>query len=572
MKGNFMRTVLFGSIISLFLLSHSLQAKDFTQHPVKGKQYETLVVRFAEKLGFENPFDLTSNHIELVIVQPDFTRRTLSFFYDGTNEQGIEQWEARFAPKQSGLYSFAVAINGKERDRFTIVVDPNKDKNQGGLRLSAHYGVFQYESGEAFRGNGLNVCWADDYAHYFKAMHDAGMNTTRIWMCPWHLPFEWQETGLGRYNLATARRLDSILVLAQKYNIYILLCFDYHGIAPKGLGYFKSDRWLENPYNKRNGGPCVERKDLFTDPTAKQFSKQKYKYIISRFGSCAHIAAWEFYNEADLMAGQAIPINQWHVEMAEYVHTIDVHERLVSSSSTRRYVEKLVDAFKSPALDFIMFHDYNSLDFAPHITYLHEAALEYYKKPIVLAEFGVEYRGGDLTFKVDSQHVGLHNGIWAGWFNETPIIPLTWWWDNYVDKYNLWFEFKNLHRFTEQMNFNVNHLVFKTLASGYVEQTHEQVYCFVRSIYYGEHCALWLKNDEYKWWMVNEGKVPQVLGPFVQVVPDLLPGKYSIRWYDPQRGEFTKTTSDAMVKDDGVLMLTVPTFSKDLACIIQRIK
>jgi hypothetical protein len=221
-----MRTILIGCIITIVMMSESMLAKDFTEHPVKGKQYETMVVRFTESLGFENPFDLISNQVELQIVQPDFTRRTLSFFYDGVNAQGREQWEARFAPKQSGFHSFAVAINGKERERFSVAVEPNKDKNQGGLKRSAHHGIFQFESGEAFRGNGMNVCWADDFEHYFKAMHDAGMNTTRIWMCPWSLPLEWQETGLGRYSLATARRLDSILVLAKKYNIYILLCFD----------------------------------------------------------------------------------------------------------------------------------------------------------------------------------------------------------------------------------------------------------------------------------------------------------------------------------------------------------
>ena len=87
--------------MSLFLLSQPLHATDFTEHPAKGKQYETFMVHFAKNLGFENPFDLISNRVELRIVQPDFTRRNLSFFYDGTNAQGREQWEARFAPKQS---------------------------------------------------------------------------------------------------------------------------------------------------------------------------------------------------------------------------------------------------------------------------------------------------------------------------------------------------------------------------------------------------------------------------------------------------------------------------------------
>jgi hypothetical protein len=45
-----MRILVLGCILSLFLMCQSLQANDFTQHPAKGKQYETLVVRFAEKL------------------------------------------------------------------------------------------------------------------------------------------------------------------------------------------------------------------------------------------------------------------------------------------------------------------------------------------------------------------------------------------------------------------------------------------------------------------------------------------------------------------------------------------
>ena len=44
------------------------------------------------------------------------------------------------------------------------------------------------------------------------------------------------------------------------------------------------------------------------------------------------------------MAGKAIPINQWHIEMAEFVQSIDIHNRLVSSSATRNYPEKIVDA------------------------------------------------------------------------------------------------------------------------------------------------------------------------------------------------------------------------------------
>lgn len=230
-----------------------------------------------------------------------------------------------------------------------------------------------------------------------------------------------------------------------------------------------------------------------------------------------------------------------------------------------------MDAFKSPAMDFVMFHNYNALDMAPYITDLHEAAIEYYQKPIVLGEFGVEFRSGERTYQVDSQHVGLHNGIWSGWFNETPIIPLSWWWDNYIDKYNLWREYANLSRFAEKMNFNVKHLVFKTLTAGYLKANPEvQVPCMVRCVYAGAHCALWLKNEDYKWSLVSEGKEPKELGAFSQVIPDLAPSRYSIAWYDPQTGRFSEKRTEAVVKEDGILSLSVPSFSKDLACLVMR--
>ena len=561
--------------VSLMLLGFCahLGAIDLIERPTKGRQYETLRFRFVENLGFQNPFDLQTNHVELLIQQPDFSKRVFSFFYDGLNKDSVEQWEARFTPKQAGLHRFTVRINGKVHTQFELPVGENEGKKQGGLKLSGRNGAFEYESGEAFRGFGLNVCWAQDYEYYFKKMQAAGMNITRIWMCPWHLSIEWQETGLGRYNLGSVRRLDAILQLADKYGIYVILCMDYHGIARKGMGYFRENRWPVNPYNTINGGPCVDGAELFTNAEAKKFFKKKYKYIVSRFGHSSRIAAWEFLNETDLMAGKSIPVNRWHIEMAEYIKSIDVHERLVTTSSTRSFPEKVVDAFRSPAMDFVMFHEYNKLDMAPYITDLHEAAIEYYQKPIVVGEFGVEYRGGDRTFKVDSQHVGLHNGIWSGWFSETPIMPLSWWWDNYIDRHDLWREYASLSRFAESMDFNAKHLVFKTLPAGHREaDPQRQVPCMVRCIYSADRCAIWLKNEEYQWSLVSEGKEPTEMGAFSQPIPDLVPGRYSIAWYDPQTGKYFEKTSEAEVKVDGMLLLSVPSFSKDLACLVKRLQ
>jgi Cellulase (glycosyl hydrolase family 5)/Domain of unknown function (DUF5060) len=552
-------------------LRADLGAAELIDYPTQGKQYQTLTCRFTENLNFGNPFDLETNRVELIIQQPDFTTRVLSFFYDGRNRDSVEKWEARFTPKQAGIHRFSVTVNGSSYARFDVPVKPNNEKKQGGLVLSGRLGTFAYESGEAFRGIGLNVCWADDYEYYFKKMQRAGVNVARIWMCPWHLSFEWQETGLGRYNLESAARLDTILQLSQRYGMYIILCMDYHGVARKGWGYFRENRWTTNPYNAINGGPCATAADLFTNERAKMFLKRRYKYIIARYGHSSHIAAWEFYNETDLMAGQSIPVNRWHIEMAEYVHSIDAHDRLVSSSSTRRYPEKMIEAFKSPAMDFVMYHDYNTLNLGPYITDFHEAATEYYGKPVVLAEFGVEFRSSERTVRVDPQHVGVHNGLWTGWFSETPIIPMSWWWDNLIDPYDLWSEFANLSRFSERLNLNVQRLTFRTLTPGFRDTIpQQQVQCMIRCVYAGENCALWFKNDEYQWSDIGEGVTPGEVSGFSQTVPNVIPGRYIISWYDPQRGQFSEKTVDGEVKEDRMLVLSVPSFSKDLACVLLR--
>jgi len=560
-------------LLSLFVLNHDMYPQIKLQFPESGKQFETLIFSFNENLNFQNPFDLLDNKVELKIVKPDSTVSFLSFFYNGINTNKKELWEARYTPGETGIYNFTFRINDKVLSQFRITVVENDISIKGGLTLSSNNSLFKFENGDNFRGIGINVCWADDYEYYFRKMNENGMNVTRIWMSPWHLSLEWKNTGIGKYDLNSAKRFDEILRLAEKYGIYIILCMDYHGIAQNRAGFFNENKWMENPYNKINGGSCVNGADIFTDETAKKYFKQKYKYIISRFGYSTNLLAWEFYNEADLMAGSAIPVNQWHIEMAEFIQENDVHNRLVTSSATRNYPEKIIDAFKSPAMDFIMYHQYNVIDFAPYVLDLHNTIQQYYNKPFVLGEFGIDYRGADKTYTYDPEHIGIHNAIWAGLFSPTPVVPLSWWWDNYIDRYNFWFEYKYLSGFAKQLNWNSKRLDFKELQSGvYTADNNKQAPSLVACIFFDNDIAVWFKNDRFQWSLAYDKIYPENIEEFVQIIPGVCEGRYNILWYDPQSGTFPGKPETVYVGVDGILNLKVPAFTKDLACVIRSLK
>lgn len=87
----------FSVLLILFSICVNAFAIELIDRPTSGRQYETLTFRFNENLKFENPFDLETNRMELHIQQPDFSRRVLSFIYDGLNEKGT------YNPNPSGM-------------------------------------------------------------------------------------------------------------------------------------------------------------------------------------------------------------------------------------------------------------------------------------------------------------------------------------------------------------------------------------------------------------------------------------------------------------------------------------
>jgi hypothetical protein len=289
-------------------------------------KYQCYTVDFALHSWLKNPFDPKEIKIDLVIQTPHGqTIWQPAFCYHIKEDTTF--WQARFTPTDTGRYSGFIQIQTPEHvpiqsKTFSVMVSDSDFPGFIHLQPTTAY-HFQFDSGEPWRGFGENVCWTENYSYYFQKLHQIGANFARIWLCPWNFALEWQEPGLGRYHLDHAAQLDTLLALAAKYQIYLMFCLEYHGVARRGEGYFKENKWPDNPYNAKNGGPCSNAAELFTNPQAKQYYQKRLRYLVARYSYSPYLLAWEFWNEVDLTAGERDAVVVWHQEMATYLKQLD---------------------------------------------------------------------------------------------------------------------------------------------------------------------------------------------------------------------------------------------------------
>ena len=140
--------------------------------------------------------------------------------------------------------------------------------------------------------------------------------------------------GLGRYYEKSAQQFDKLLKLAEEKGVYIMLAHDYHGIFKSYVDRWASNaEWRTNPYNVAMGGPCATQADFFTNAEAKQYYKNKLRYMGARWGYSPNLGVWEFWNEIDnAMDWQNIhpeDIASWHDEMSTFLKEIDLYQHIV---------------------------------------------------------------------------------------------------------------------------------------------------------------------------------------------------------------------------------------------------
>jgi len=481
---------------------------------------------------YDNPFDPEDIRVDAQIITPSGRAMKLpGFLYQGFEAvyeddlellslDGKPVWKVRFAPTEIGTYSMIISARDRsgdvasEQKQFECVESDSK----GFLRISEPPApdaprYFEFPDGDTLFLIGHNMpTYSPLVEEYFGKMKAGGENYNRFWMYRSALGLEWGQP-VGTYRLVEAWHLDKALEAAARHGIYLMLCFDTHQDF--------REVWERNPYNEKQGGPCKEPLDFFTNERARRLYKKRLRYIVARWTAYTHILAWEFMNEVEGWPGtqqNRDTVAEWNGEMGRALRTLDPYERPISNSlwTTAGWPE----LWNLPEMDFVQSHFYanSPKDMAFAVADIGaQKRADYPAKLHVFAEYGI--MSGSGTRQNDPAGVHLHNGNWAGLMSGAASVPASWWHESYIDPQNLYRVFRGLANFIANEEDLAKHAwkPLKIASVSYIQPPERLEYTDVRFTGTGDN---WEKPKEAVFTVKEDGTVENG-----ECLPSLLHGR-----------------------------------------------
>ena len=384
--------------------------------------YAHLEASFTITNSIANPFDYTQADVQVQILKPDASSVLLPAFYDGGTT-----WRVRHTPMMPGVYQITgITLNGQpltvsnlQPTSWTVSGAPVGD---GYVSVdAANPRRFILSNGRRYFPVGHNVAWWTNNTQLPTAFYKMGAaheNWSRVWMMQFYdsLNLEWPKVGgFGQYSLPVAQKWDAIVSAAEQAGIHFQMTLQHHGQYSSIPGSDVNPNWEQNPYNTANGGFLANATNFFTDPTAIALTKQKYRYIIARWGYSPAILAWELFNEVQFTdaayANQWGNIEAWHNEMASFIRSQDHYHHLITSSSD--LTKPIWDQ-----TDYYQHHNYPS-DLIAGIRDAEDISVSQPVAPDFSGECGIDF----------TPHVGVSPPIWAGLMAAQSGDAMPWYWD-----------------------------------------------------------------------------------------------------------------------------------------------
>ncbi len=379
-------------------------------------QYEKFEVTWPVQRRYTNPYDPQVVDVQGHFLGPDGTEVVVPGFYyqdfqRHRTEEGYEAlvpagqpcWKVRFAPRQQGEYRYYVSVNdaqGERRCHQKEFVAAPPLHPEGYVRVSRsdpHY--FELDNGQCFYPLAINMRDGGDQAeaqpgtyafdHFFPLFEREGIDLVRTWMCAWWGGIEGSDnyhsrfSGLGRYSMYNAWRLDYAVDLAARHDLCLQISFNRHGQLRRDK--FDAE-WKYNPFSVDNGGFLPSPAMFFTSERVKELFRQRYRYTVARWGYSRNIMAWELWNEVDLVEGyRPGEVAAWHAEMADYLRRIDPWQHIITTHICL-YWSFGDEMWRRPEIEFIQADSYwKRRDEGMNQAFLPKMG---YNKPFIFIEYG----------------------------------------------------------------------------------------------------------------------------------------------------------------------------------------
>ncbi len=395
---------------------------------------------------YQNPFDPDDIRLDAIVTSPTGKQFTVP----GYLHSQPDHWKIRFAPNETGTWTYVIKVtNPKGSDesreyKFECIASHLK----GPIHVDKsdeHY--FRYDNGDFCYPIGENIGWLADpeinYPIFFSKMDDAKANWARVWMSRWGwLSIEEKEDeygghGLGWYSLENAKRLDRVLDSAEQNGVYVQLVLNYHGQFSSTV----NPNWDDNPFNVKQGGFLKSGGEVFTNESAKRLFRNRYRYIVARWGYHSAIMGWELFNEVsqtDDFDKQKKIVGDWHEEMAAFIHSLDFSKHLVTTSFSDEARDK-------KDIDYTQIHCYNK-DYIGSVQLLADSYYPF-KKPVFFGEIGDPDGYAD-----DTEGVAMHQWMWTSVAQPQGACAMGWTWDSYVDPDDLYRVFTPVVNFAKNLD------------------------------------------------------------------------------------------------------------------------
>lgn len=558
--------------------------------------YEKLEVTFDPGRVYTNPFDpevvdvtgrfLAPSGRELIVpgfFYQDFERSQTAEGFEKLIPVGAPCWKLRFAPTEEGRWKFYVSVRdalGELRSAEHSFVAIAPEDPRGPVRVSARDPMyFEFTNGDLFVPYGVNMRDGGDQAeaqqgtyafdYFFPRFHAEGLNFVRTWMAAWWAGIEWSPEyhsrydGVGRYSMYNAWRLDYMFDLAAANDLFIELTLNSHGQLRRD----KYDaEWRYNPYAARNGGYLAGPSMLFTNEEVKADFKQRYRYIVARWGYSRHLMSYDLWNEIDLAEGPNMAeIAAWHEEMAGYLKHIDPWQHLVTTHICL-YGTNADGLWSLPQIEYIQADAYwqDRRGWHKPLNGFFDGKAKYRNKP----QFFIEY--GPQTADVENYRAA-HNepypfAIWqrefrvVGWIgNMMPMAcPPVWWYHEEWDALKLYERQQAMMRFNAGLD--PRGLGLRKLQTATSDSNN--IFAQAKS---GEGITLLYVFAWDNMSLESPEAVPEaswVRGAWVELT-DVPLGHYRVEWWDAYEGR--KLADEELEVTRSPVRIELPEFAQDLA-------